>query len=156
MSRTVCHIQWTKYQYTFSSSPTGRDFVAELSNQQAPLEQSSLSADPQRPKQQQHQTQVQIERDDAIETDSLLARREEENRELAQLEQDMTDLVDVFGEVNKLVHEQGEVIGNLWALNGRHQFLIRSEIIERLVRKSDRDESKTERFVVPSETFIVV
>ena len=48
--------------------------------------------------------------------------REEENRELAQLEQDMTDLVDVFGEVNKLVHEQGEVIGNLWALN--YQFLI--------------------------------
>ena len=63
--------------------------------------------------QQQHQTQVQVERDDAVETDSLLARREEENRELAQLEQDMTDLVDVFGEVNKLVHEQGEVIGNL-------------------------------------------
>ena len=73
----------------------------------------TTSASLEQKSQQQHQTQVQIERDDAIETDSLLARREEENRELAQLEQDMTDLVDVFGEVNKLVHEQGEVIGNL-------------------------------------------
>ena len=106
------------------------------------MEPTSASADPQRPKQQQHQTQVQIESDDAIETDSLLARREEENRELAQLEQDMTDLVDVFGEVNKLVHEQGEVIGNLCS--------------ERLVRGSDRDEPKTVRFAVPSGIFIVV
>ena len=101
--------------FIFSTSPPGRDFVAELSGQQAPLEKTSSShQQPQQHQhQQQHQTQVQIERDDAIETDSLLAAREEENRELAQLEQDMTDLVDVFGEVNRLVHEQGEVIGNL-------------------------------------------
>ena len=108
------------WKYIFSSSPPGRYFVAELSNQPAPLEEPPVSSG--QKSQQQHQTQVQIEREDAIETDSLLARREEENRELAQLEQDMTDLVDVFGEVNKLVHEQGEVIGNLWALN--YQFLI--------------------------------
>jgi len=94
-----------------STSPSGRDFVAELSNQPAPLETHPASEG--QKSQQQHQTQVQIERDDAIETDSLLARREDENRELAQLEQDMTDLVDVFGEVNKLVHEQGEVIDTI-------------------------------------------
>ena len=99
--------------FIFSTSPPGRDFVAELSGQQAPLEKTSPSHQQPQQHQQQHQTQVQIERDDAIETDSLLAAREEENRELAQLEQDMTDLVDVFGEVNRLVHEQGEVIGNL-------------------------------------------
>jgi len=96
-----------------STSPPGRDFVAELSGQQAPLEKTSPSHQQPQQHQQQHQIQVQIERDDAIETDSLLAAREEENRELAQLEQDMTDLVDVFGEVNRLVHEQGEVIDTI-------------------------------------------
>ena len=56
---------------TFSSSPSGRDFVAELSNQPAPLETHPASERQQ--SQPQHQTQVQIERDDAIETDSLLS-----------------------------------------------------------------------------------
>ena len=37
--------------------------------------------------------------------------REEEDRELAKLEQDITTMAEVFVETQRLVHEQGETVG---------------------------------------------
>lgn len=37
--------------------------------------------------------------------------RDEEDRELAKLEQDITTMAEVFVETQRLVHEQGETVG---------------------------------------------
>ena len=67
----------------------------------------------------QDEYQAMQERENAIaqlevqETRLQREMREEEDRELAKLENDITTMAEVFVETQKLVTEQGEVVGKL-------------------------------------------
>ena len=67
----------------------------------------------------QEEYQAMQERENAIaqlevqETQLQREMREEEDRELAKLEKDITTMAEVFVETQRLVTEQGEVVGKL-------------------------------------------
>jgi len=67
----------------------------------------------------QEEYQAMQERENAIaqlevqETQLQREMREEEDRELAKLENDITTMAEVFVETQRLVTEQGEVVGKL-------------------------------------------